>query len=215
MNDPNHEIESPADFGPSHPPSNVVPVQEYSWEWGNFPQPSPVTPGFTNQILAGDTPKHARSATLQVSERKPRSYPTKMSLNSFDSEETALGDNKLKRRSLGIPPIVIHDETASSSDDFGAGGQLQPSEEDSTTFQVTISGQTVQFELSLIPQDNRLESGSFTDLVRVDEVGASLEFDKGKVTFEQFMKDSSLVDHPHLVIRWVGDRSALWNNSNS
>jgi phosphatidate phosphatase LPIN len=208
-----YDTESPSQLLTQQSKTVVVPSQEYSWEWGNFPQPSPVQPGFGSPRAGGDGVSLGRSKTLRASPRqsKRRTHTTMLSLGAFDSDSNLLTDDGLSRRGKARNNAIIGD--IPSSGGFGAGGELYPNKSDPTTFEVAISGQHFEFELSVIPEDPTLSGdyqrpNSFFDSAHMDEVEATLKFDAGRVDFDSFMQDDRIVDHPRLVIRWVDDRLA-------
>lgn len=108
--------------------------------------------------------------------------------------------------------------TAVVESSFGLGGRLVPDAEDDSIFWVDIEGKQFMFQLSLcgplsasiadadgdgvgaggrkdVPSDG-------TEIGEVDEVGDAAKFEDGKITFERFASNASLLDRDDLVIRW-------------
>jgi len=173
--------EPPLD-APSNPPrllrTHTNPMQEYSWEWGNFPQPSPMQTTFPMRTDFKGKDKEGSSSTLPLSP-----------------------DTSPERR---------------QTEEYGAGGRLGVSMSDETLFRVSVDGRPSEFELSIIRDSDEEDtrgrqprgagSDPFFDLKQMDEFEAGTKFDEGKVDFESFLDDPSIVDHPHLVIRWNSDQ---------
>lgn len=184
-----------------------IPVQEYSWEWGGFPQPSPMKTSFGKGRF--DITK-ARSKTrlepldseddldlkLNIGEEPPAAGI----LRSQSVPPELDGSPSLKRRELPAPDVqeeVLRQETGS----FGAGGRLTSSRSDPTRFRVHIEGKTVAFELSIVDSDESSREKVFDGK---DEVEATTFFEKGKIDYRRFLEDESIVRDRRLVIRWVG-----------
>lgn len=182
-----------------------IPVQEYSWEWGAFPQPSPMKTSFGKARF--DTAKMKSKARLEPLDPKD---DIDLQLNIDEESPAAIlrsqsvppeldGSPSLKRREL---PASDAQEEGLGQDAgcFGAGGRLTSSRSDPTWFRVHIEGKTVSFELSIIDPDEWTKGKVFEG---TDEVNAAALFEKGKVDYRTFLDDESVVRDRRLVIRWV------------
>ena len=91
---------------------------------------------------------------------------------------------------------------------YGLGGRLTVDKNDRTRYRVFIEGRTVEFELAVVSPDTlegkKLHAGS---LGGEDEVEDYQCFEQGKVDFDRFLNDESIVRDPDLVLRWAGDKS--------
>lgn len=181
-----------------------IPVQEYSWEWGAFPQPSPMKPSFGKGRF--DIAKTKRLEPLDSED------DIELQLN-IDEEPPAMGilrsqsvppeldgSPSLKRREL---PTLDAQEDGQRQDprSFGAGGRLTSSRSDPTRFRVHIEGKTVAFELSIVDLDESTKGKVFNGR---DEMEASTLFEKGKIDYRRFLDNEDIVHDGQLVIRWVG-----------
>ncbi|KAJ7639201.1 LNS2-domain-containing protein [Roridomyces roridus] len=172
---------------PKPPPALPKLDVEYSWEWGAFPQPSPLKTTFVGAGLAGGKDV---SATWGRSPRA-RAGLSQMGVDTTPEENEDQLDSVetpgLATRSRSVPPdlegsptrtrrrarerladldgdesadtSVSMDETAG----FGAGGRLTASKFDSTKFTVSIEGKKVDFELSLVSQMTSADADEETD----------------------------------------------------
>lgn len=98
---------------------------------------------------------------------------------------------------------------------FGAGGILSARKSDGARFLLTIEGREVAFEMSLVPIEEEEIRGRRNRNGRTfgvhlsegrDEVETSRLFEKGRIDFDTFLDDESIVHDPKLVIRWAGDQ---------
>jgi phosphatidate phosphatase LPIN len=178
-----NQISSPSS---SKPLSLLLPTQEYSWEWGAFPQPSPMQTTFGK----GGRPwvKWKGMASMDIS-----------GLSSVEiSEETQERESELEHgRSHSVPPELdgspskkrkhrelpedheVFDGQVGYFDGgpydvgdvdeallaFGKGGRLKPSPSDPTLFIFSIDGRDMVFELSQLPHIEGLANldGSISD----------------------------------------------------
>lgn len=210
-----------------HPSITVVApqspsMQEYSWEWGAFPQPSPVKATF------GKGGRFEPPLPLRQSERKDRS------INAFLAPGGKLEDQRhgLHGRSRSVPPNLDgstskqrgrhyneyedlesqNEETCAENlesegrrigsfplDDLrwisDCEATLDASRDDTSLFVLLIDDKKVVFQLSLV---------SFEDIK--DRTQLAQLFDKFLVDFERFLDDESVVQDPRLVIRWGEDQ---------
>ncbi|KAJ3806868.1 nuclear elongation and deformation protein 1 [Lentinula aff. lateritia] len=247
---------------------NVLsPVQEYSWEWGAFPTPSPMKSSFgkggrfesglgtigpeeEHDTFTSSEPHNgnftsSRGRTIGSGTRdsKGKSMLSGLSKVSPDDE----GDN-VHARSMSVPPGFDESPTRerqreslfakyndadpaaeftvaqeheidaaslSGSGGFGSSGKLSASKSDPTVFKLLIEGKKVEFELSLVeyPEDERNghdgddvegESDDHEELSRgIDEFETARLFEKGKISFEDFIQNDQLVRDPRLVLKWT------------
>ncbi|EGO27614.1 hypothetical protein SERLADRAFT_446852 [Serpula lacrymans var. lacrymans S7.9] len=178
-----------------------TPVQEYSWEWGGFPQPSPLRTAF---------PKASR-----LDHKGKNKAALDLVLPSYLEEELSTKDDSSIIRSHSVPlevdgsPRTIRPELSTVDDrdgegpgpgGFGSGGRLTAIREDPTKFQVWIEGKVIEFELSIVESDQRgskvFDGG--------DEVEAARLFDSGKIDYSRLLRDDTVVRDDKLVIKWVG-----------
>ncbi|PBL02970.1 LNS2-domain-containing protein [Armillaria gallica] len=215
----------PPDF-PEPPPdmtkSNSLPLelpspssQEYSWEWGAFPQPSPLktTFGKSGRIDSGD-----KSTTWGKSMGKSKSK----SISGLEAVEEG------EVRSRSVPPFYEgkgkekeqrvyedYDGEEVTEEKYGDGGRLTVSPSDPTKFRVAIEGRRVPFELSLVRDEademrgRRNRDGAVptipdhtSNAFGMDEVETDRLFEKGKIDLNTFLIDESIIDDPALVINW-------------
>ncbi|KAG2105051.1 Lipin/Ned1/Smp2-domain-containing protein [Suillus discolor] len=193
-----------------------IPLPQYSWEWGAFPQPSPMTTHFpsTHLLRMGKAPtmdEHA-SADFDAEEflTRSRSVPPELegsphtirsSLPPQDEvhtpEDVQEHEIRCDHPSLPLPEYG-----------FGSGGVLTTHPSDSRTFLVHIEGQALSFALSLVPTTKRgIFHGS-------DEVEAVRLFEAGRIDYVQLVSEevvigedevrTRVVEDEGLVIRWAG-----------
>lgn len=225
----------------SHP--NLQHIQAYSWEWGAFPQPSPMKTSFG---------KGGRIEGTGVGPWKPAMTSELDEEDEDDGDDTEGEDEKRQDRvrehdphhlrSQSVPPqlegspvrvkkrpsrevrefedVNEREKEGGQADElgkvFGAGGVLSVRRGDGVTFWLTIEGRKVAFELSLVPAKEeeeirgRRNRDGRTGGVRVsegrDEVETSRLFEEGRIDFDKFLNDKSVVVDPRLVIRWAGDQ---------
>ncbi|KAG2135740.1 Lipin/Ned1/Smp2-domain-containing protein [Suillus bovinus] len=201
-------------FPACHPVSESqedVPLPQYSWEWGAFPQPSPMTTHFssTHLLRMGTVDEHASS--------------------DFDAEEFLTRSRSVPLELEGSPHTIRsslppQDETHTPEDEqehdvgrdqlplplpehrFGSGGVLTTYPSDSRTFLVHIEGQALSFSLSLVPTSKRgIFHGS-------DEVEVVRLFEAGRIDYRQLVSEevvigevrTRVVEDEGLVIKWAG-----------
>ncbi|THH29663.1 hypothetical protein EUX98_g4516 [Antrodiella citrinella] len=155
-------------------------AEEYSWEWGNFPQRTPTIGSFGKLSRSSDINGKGKERMSSLEEDDSEA-------TFWTEQATALGKSR--------NPQVMNVEVA-----YGFGGRLTADRRDPTRFRVFIEGRTVEFELSLIPRS--VEDAGFK---RIDEVEASRRFDAGKINFTHFMDDEQVLKDERLVIRWARD----------
>ncbi|KAH7887336.1 NADH-ubiquinone oxidoreductase complex I [Phlebopus sp. FC_14] len=176
---------------------SAPPMREYSWEWGAFPQPSPMQTRFAPSVLKGKGKgvdqeevdedelilMRSRSVPpeLEGSPHKPR-----VSLPPTDAVET------VRDVSATLEPPPDRAEEAG----FGSGGRLTARRDDPTKFQVWIEGKVVEFELSLVTSREVFHGR--------DEVEAARVFEHGVIDYTRLMADEGMVKDERLVIRWTG-----------
>jgi len=177
----------------------LLPTQEYSWEWGAFPQPSPMKTTFGKSGRPWG--KGKGKASMDV-----------LGLSSVDVAEEIQerGNEHEHGRSHSVPPEldgsptkqrkhrelpedeepeqvydldedlydVGHTDTALLG--FGKGGKLKPCPTDPTRFTLSIDGRDVTFELSLMPHPERVINidGSMSDPEEPEERGRRNRYDR-------------------------------------
>ncbi|KIK96054.1 hypothetical protein PAXRUDRAFT_826363 [Paxillus rubicundulus Ve08.2h10] len=175
-------------------------VQEYSWEWGAFPQPSPHKVHFTPSPLKGKV-KLGDEMRQEVDEAelmliRSRSVPPELEGSPHTTRSPLPPpDDQNNEPPLSLP---LHREPEADRDEtgFGSGGQMIARRDNQTKFQVWIEGNTVEFELSLVSS-----RGVFHGR---DEVEAARAFEQGMIDYPMLMADKSLARDERLVIRWTG-----------
>ncbi|CCM00174.1 uncharacterized protein FIBRA_02202 [Fibroporia radiculosa] len=166
-------------------------AQEYMWEWGNFPQKTPVTTMFAP---FGD----ARS-----SQRKGKGRMRELEVDTnVEEDETSDGF-------VASPASFSGDADSEGSEGeetrYGAGGLLAVDRVDPTRFRVSIERKVVEFELSIVSNAGWTRiGGGRGPLGGEDEVVDADRFDKGKLDFQQFLNDEQVVRDEDLVLRWAG-----------
>ncbi|KAG6854354.1 hypothetical protein C0991_007859 [Blastosporella zonata] len=152
----------------------LSPVQEYSWEWGAFPQPSPMK----NTFGKSGRLKGALGRSWNKGKGKANqgfSTPDVAEDEDEDEKDDGLSEHdKEHGRSRSVPPELegspthhrrikelvdeYDDYNESGEDDeeeeetpFGQGGILKPSKSDPSRFTLQIEGRRVAFELSVVP----------------------------------------------------------------
>ncbi|KAL1661727.1 nuclear elongation and deformation protein 1 [Schizophyllum commune] len=183
--------------------------QEYSWDWGAFPQASPIKPSFSRSGRVETGKDLGKPMTRVDFKGKGRLFP-EGGLDAIDSQ--SLSDRRLMR-SRSVPPdadVPLNSQADSSipsittqdvddeEDGYGAGGILRPSKRHPFGLVVLIDGKRATFELSLV-DDPSIFHG-------LDEVDAARRFEEHRVDFERFLNDPSVVQDSKLVLRWSGDQ---------
>ncbi|KAG2145770.1 Lipin/Ned1/Smp2-domain-containing protein [Suillus clintonianus] len=192
-----------------------VPLPQYSWEWGAFPQPSPMTTHFPSPHLLrmGKVPvvdehgpsefdsdeflARSRSVPLEL-EGSPHTIRSSLPSQDEAYEPDDEHEHELERDHLPLPIPEYG---------FGSGGVLTTLPSDSRMFLVHIEGQTLSFSLSLVPTSKRgIFHGS-------DEVEVVRLFEAGRIDYAQLVSDEvvigevrtrRVVEDEGLVIKWVG-----------
>ena len=175
--------------------------EEYSWEWGSFPQKTPVRATFGKyDTLAGSSKGKARMED-DVED---------ISSDYFVTSSRAGEKPRLRSK---LSQTIFEGISTDDENVFGSGGLLTVDRRDPTRFRVFIEGKTAEFELSLIPRrefedrDARSDSCGFLD--REDEVEDARIFEEGKVDFQRFLDDGNILNDQSLVLRWAGVQYAL------
>ncbi|KIJ69762.1 hypothetical protein HYDPIDRAFT_164049 [Hydnomerulius pinastri MD-312] len=178
-------------------------VREYSWEWGAFPQPSPLQPHFTPSTLKekgrGMDEVHHEADEDDLILMRSRSVPPELE-GSPHTIRSALPP--AEDEDTGLPPLLsslhreLEPEAGGDEKGFGSGGQMTARHDDPTKFQVWIEGNVIEFELSLVPSREVFHGR--------DEVEAASAFERGVVDYARLMGDESIVRDERLVIRWTG-----------
>lgn len=191
-----------------------IPLPQYSWEWGAFPQPSPMTTHFqsTHLLRMGKVPavdEHAPSNfCAEEFLARSRSVPPELEgsphtiCSSLPPQDEAHTPEDEQEHELGRdhPPLPLPEHG------FGSGGVLTTHPSDSRTFLVHIEGQALSFSLSLVPTSKRgIFHGS-------DEVEVVRLFEAGRIDYMQLVSEevvigdvrTRVVEDEGLVIRWAG-----------
>ncbi|KAG1805686.1 Lipin/Ned1/Smp2-domain-containing protein [Suillus subaureus] len=191
-----------------------IPLPQYSWEWGAFPQPSPMTTHFpsTHLLRMGKVPavdEHAPS-NFDAEEflTRSRSVPPELEgsphtiRSSLPPQDEAHTPEDEQEHEIGHdhPPLPLPEHG------FGSGGILTTHPSDSRTFLVHIEGQALSFALSLVPTSKR---GMFHGS---DEVEVVHLFEAGRIDYMQLVSEevvigevrTRVVEDEGLVIRWAG-----------
>jgi phosphatidate phosphatase LPIN len=160
-----------------------APMDEYMWEWGAFPQKSPMNPTF-------DSTNHSEANRVGWKGQVQRSHTQ---LETFHTSSSLPKEDALSRNCAGRIPEA----------NFGFGGRLQPDREDPYLFTLVIEGRTMHFEISIVSAGRRLAAGS---LGGNDEMEDAKIFNDGKLDFWRFIADEQVLNDSNLVLRWGGDR---------
>ncbi|KAI0751040.1 Lipin/Ned1/Smp2-domain-containing protein [Daedaleopsis nitida] len=178
-------------YVPTLPSIHTPQADQYTWDWGNFPQRTPIRTTFTQGHLPG--------TSVDMSSRKGKG---RMMSEVPDAQHVRT------RAAVEERERAVDAEGVAS---FGLGGRLTVDKNDSTRYRVFIEGRTVEFELALISSESsassegqrKLHAGT---LGGDDEVEDYQAFEQGKVDFEQFLDEDSIVHDDNLVLRWAGDK---------
>jgi len=188
-------------------------TQAYSWEWGAFPQPSPIQTHFTTSFIKGkakalDTVHDEPDENERILTRS-RSVPPELEASPH-SVHTSLPSLDSDHDHDNYPPRERRPSACSDTDTFGSGGRLTALCTDPTKFRVSIHDGMSIFELSLVERREVFHGDN--------EVEAACVFDAGLVDYHRFVGDDSIVSDTRLVIKWNGgqyitreDESPLMN----
>ncbi|KAF9814396.1 hypothetical protein IEO21_05130 [Rhodonia placenta] len=161
---------------PTTPPSR----EEYMWEWGSFPQRTPVRTMFETGFGAG---------------RKGKERMRELDIDTNVESDAGM-----------VESPVSYEGDEGEDARFGAGGRLGFDRRDPTRFKVSVERWVVGFQLSVVPGAGRAEGsyGGEGPLGGEDEVVDAQRFEHGKVEFDQFLEDERIVNDEDLVLRWSG-----------
>lgn len=181
--------------GPTHLPSlpsvHAPDTEEYTWDWGNFPQRTPIRTTFP--LGHG----YSSGTSVDLTSRKGKGRM----MSEVPDATYALA------RAAAMGRCRIDEEEDPVS--YGMGGRLTVDKNDSTRYRVFIEGRTVEFELAVISPDEEQEVDGREPhagtLGFEDEVEDAKYFEQNKVDFHRFLLDDVVVNDPNLVLRW-GDR---------
>ena len=160
----------PPEFNPDGSP-------RFSWDWGAFPQPSPVK---ANSVPLPEVRDMHRSNSVPPELDSDHHRPT-TTIHTTGSETTT------------HPPETPPTPNSLSIQHFGDGGELTADERNSRRFFVTLGNRTYEFELSICE-----------GLTGSDEIEDTRRFKEGKVSFRRFMKYPAVVHDDNLVVKWDG-----------
>ncbi|KAG6910120.1 hypothetical protein DXG01_012879 [Tephrocybe rancida] len=176
----------------------LSPVQEYSWEWGAFPQPSPMKTTFSKGgRFEGGLGRSWKKGKSKVS----MDLAVEGVVEDEDEEEEEGNPEREHEhgRSRSVPPelegspkrqrktkelIEEYEDYSEPGEDeeeestpFGRGGILKPSKSDPSRFTLQIDGRRVGFELSLVVSAEEQQYGGASS---EPEEGAGLENTRGR-----------------------------------
>ncbi|KAI0660749.1 Lipin/Ned1/Smp2-domain-containing protein [Cubamyces menziesii] len=170
------------------PAANSSDTEEYTWDWGNFPQKTPVRTSFPHTLGHGHGHGHLTGTSMDLTPRKGKG---RMVSEDPDAERLARGRTG-----------VVRDQDDAS---YGLGGRLTVDKKDPTRFRVFIEGRTVEFELALVPPVDG-NGPAVGPLGGEDEVEDDKRFEQNKVDFDRFLNEAWIVEDANLVLRWAGDK---------
>ncbi|KAJ3868978.1 nuclear elongation and deformation protein 1 [Lentinula novae-zelandiae] len=246
---------------------NVLsPVQEYSWEWGAFPTPSPMKSTFgkggrfesglgtigpeeEHDSFTSSEPHNAnftssRGRTIGSGIRDSKGKSMLSGLSSVNPDDEV---GNMHGRSMSVPPgfdesptrerqresllakyndadaaaeFTGQEDKLDAAGGFGSSGKLSVSKSDPTVFKLSIEGKKVEFELSLVEYlENERNGHDSSDVegesddheepsrdgrwLGIDEFETARLFEKGKISFEDFIQNDQLVRDPRLVLKWT------------
>lgn len=170
------------------------------WDWGAFPQKTPVLPTFIPRISLGES---GDGADLLAARRSGEGRLSSDDVIEVDEDRLSSDTRVLSTSALERPP--------SPPDVFGSGGRLFADHRDPKRFKVLIEGRTVDFELGIVEVAEREEHTKRGDrssgpLGGVDEVEDAKRFEQGRISFAHFMADETLVKDRNLILKWAGDK---------
>ncbi|KAL6305763.1 Lipin/Ned1/Smp2-domain-containing protein [Sparassis latifolia] len=180
-----------------------VDTPQYVWEWGNFPQKTPVETDYR-------IPFPGVNDSLDTRKGKGRMYSEVGTEAGMELGELLAGVGKTPS---GLSRSLTTDETSqrrrgrSEETKYGTGGRLTVDRRDPTLFRVFIEGKVAEFELSIIPDlaQEQAETKGGGLLSGKDGVEDARLFDQGKIDFQRFLGDDRLVHDENLVLKWAGD----------
>lgn len=156
-------------------PASSPNMQEYSWEWGAFPTPSPVKTTFGKGGRL-DTGISRKSKTREFDDHLPKGtvdetvlYSGCAKLSAKDGEDSTFlltVDNGRLDFELSLVPRLLPEETKSKKG-----------------------------------KEKEVAKNETSLLADYDEI--TKRFEEGKLTFSRFMQDESLVSNPTLAIKWA------------
>ena len=163
------------------------------WEWGAFPQRSPVVEMFEPRGLRAAKPRWKGKGREEFDVHE---------LSRAQSEPPALDEGERTAR-----PVPAPEDEGAGDGVLGAGGRLVRDRADPARMGVWLDGRTVWFEMAVVePVLLKKANGRKGALGELEEMDAAEVFDKDKVTLERFLDDETILEEPGLVLRWAGDR---------
>ncbi|KAI0375900.1 LNS2-domain-containing protein [Pilatotrama ljubarskyi] len=167
-------------------------TEEYTWDWGNFPQKTPIRTTFPHTLGHAHGHSHLSGTSMDLTPRKGKA---RMMTEMPEAEQVARG------RALSAANRKNEDDNVS----YGLGGRLTVDKNDATRFRVFIEGRAVEFELAVVPPvDGKKRAAG--PLGGEDEVEDEKRFEQNKVDFDRFLGDDDIVRDSNLVLRWAGDK---------
>ncbi|OCH86228.1 LNS2-domain-containing protein [Obba rivulosa] len=166
-------------------------TEEYMWEWGNFPQKTPVRTVFV--------PFEDEDEQTPSSRNGKGKMPAESDSGAHRDRWQDGGERKRSALSKSITADTRGTEDRGRGREkesvYGTGGRLTHDRRDSTKYRVYIEGRAVDFELSIVPGGMKGAS----------EVEKAQQFEAGKVNYERLLSDEHLAHDESLVLRWAGD----------
>ncbi|PCH40827.1 LNS2-domain-containing protein [Wolfiporia cocos MD-104 SS10] len=169
-------------------------TEEYMWEWGSFPQRTPVRSMFAVPNGKGNGSMDALEVDTNVRGRSP--------LVTVSSPLVTVSSP------LAMTPESAEELSAAEDREahFGDGGRLTVDRRDPTRFRVSIERRVVDFELSVVEGASRhRQRAGEGPLGGEDEVVDAQRFEQGKVDWQSFLDDERIVRDDDLVLKWAGD----------
>lgn len=176
--------------------SLTQPPDEYMWEWGAFPQRSPIVENFE--------PRGMRAAKARW-KGKGREALDVHELTRAQSEPPEVDEGERTTRVIEAP---VSEDARGGSGVLGAGGRLIKDRAHPGRMGVWVDNRTVWFELAVVPMKSleRVEGKRKGALGGLEEVEAAEVFEQGQITLERFLDDESVLNEDGLVLRWSDDR---------
>ena len=167
---------------PSLPSIRTSTTEEYTWDWGNFPQKTPIRSTFGLNHGPGASVDLTRKAKGRLMSEVP--------------------DAQYARARAAAEREMLNDSAS-----YGNGGRLTMDKNDPTRFRVFIEGRTVEFEIAIVPPTSLQgsEGGKKSHAGTLDgddEVEDEHRFEEHKIDFERFLNDETVVHDDNLVLLW-------------
>jgi phosphatidate phosphatase LPIN len=164
------------------------------WEWGAFPQRSPLIDRF---------PRGSIKRGLRAEEA-----PTLGSLPTAQNQRGDLGRSKSEpAQSDPESGVGVEKDQVLENSGLAASARLIRDNGDPMRIGAYTTGHTLWFELSVVDLDSIGHAkGKKGVLFGMEAVEAGNVFEQGAVSYEQFLQDESVLREEGLVIRLADDR---------